>query len=528
MSQKKAEKIVSDFVKAGELRRKDAETVVQHLVERGRESTEHFVSLVQAEVAKQLARSPIASTSSKLSSKALPARLESRRGVPRRPRRRRHQRQVRLASPRSLHARHPPRRLQRRRHPRRRLRPRRHPPRRLRPRRPRSRRPQPRRRLRSRRRCRGASGWMPTWCAAGWSLSRAEAARAIEAGLVLVNGSLADKPARLVDPGDAVVLQGPPPRFVSRGGDKLDAALESFGDRRHRSARARCRRVDRRVHRLSAATRRAPRRRGRCRPRPVASEDPRRSAGDRARAIPRPRPHRRRDRRRGRSRGRRSVVHLDHPRAAALVGVCRPGVELVLLVKPQFEAGKAEVDRGSGVIRDPAVHQRVCDEVSARAGRTRLRRARLDRLADHRRAGQPRVPCACPPRSVRICTMTDVLLVAHHDRLEAAALGQTGGDVVGGARSLGVDDPRGRRAARPARPRQRTTAGVGRVGLQPRRRRHDAADRQDAGRRRGADHRRQRRLLGYLTEVEPPALDGRAASAGSPARTPASGGSRSG
>src|SRR4249919_326525 len=56
MSQKNAEKIVSDFVKAGELRRKDAETVVQHLVERGRESTEHFVSLVQAEVSKQLAR----------------------------------------------------------------------------------------------------------------------------------------------------------------------------------------------------------------------------------------------------------------------------------------------------------------------------------------------------------------------------------------------------------------------------------------------------------------------------------------
>src|SRR4249919_1281868 len=60
-------------------------------------------------------------------------------------------------------------------------------------------------------------------------VSRVEAGRAIEAGLVLVNGSLADKPARLVDPADAVVLQGPRSRFVSRGGDKLDAALESFG-----------------------------------------------------------------------------------------------------------------------------------------------------------------------------------------------------------------------------------------------------------------------------------------------------------
>ena len=59
-------------------------------------------------------------------------------------------------------------------------------------------------------------------------LSRAEAARAIEAKLVLVNGSIADKSARLVDPGDAVVLHGPRSRFVSRGGEKLDAALEAF------------------------------------------------------------------------------------------------------------------------------------------------------------------------------------------------------------------------------------------------------------------------------------------------------------
>jgi 23S rRNA (cytidine1920-2'-O)/16S rRNA (cytidine1409-2'-O)-methyltransferase len=48
-----------------------------------------------------------------------------------------------------------------------------------------------------------------------------------------------------------------------------------------------------------------------------------------------------------------------------LSSVCEPHGELVLLVKPQFEAGKAEVDRGSGVIRDPAVHRRVCDEVAA-------------------------------------------------------------------------------------------------------------------------------------------------------------------
>jgi len=41
------------------------------------------------------------------------------------------------------------------------------------------------------------------------------------------------------------------------------------------------------------------------------------------------------------------------------------GGVLVALVKPQFEAGKAEADKGHGVIRDPAVHARVVAEVTA-------------------------------------------------------------------------------------------------------------------------------------------------------------------
>jgi 23S rRNA (cytidine1920-2'-O)/16S rRNA (cytidine1409-2'-O)-methyltransferase len=40
----------------------------------------------------------------------------------------------------------------------------------------------------------------------------------------------------------------------------------------------------------------------------------------------------------------------------ALTGpVVAPGADLVLLVKPQFEAGRAAVSRGKGVIRDPAL-----------------------------------------------------------------------------------------------------------------------------------------------------------------------------
>jgi 23S rRNA (cytidine1920-2'-O)/16S rRNA (cytidine1409-2'-O)-methyltransferase len=40
-----------------------------------------------------------------------------------------------------------------------------------------------------------------------------------------------------------------------------------------------------------------------------------------------------------------------------------PGAHLVLLVKPQFEAGRDEATRGRGVIRDPAVWRRVLDDV---------------------------------------------------------------------------------------------------------------------------------------------------------------------
>ena len=48
-----------------------------------------------------------------------------------------------------------------------------------------------------------------------------------------------------------------------------------------------------------------------------------------------------------------------------LVPLLRPHAWIVALVKPQFEAGKREADRGNGIIRDPAVHQRVLSELLA-------------------------------------------------------------------------------------------------------------------------------------------------------------------
>lgn len=42
----------------------------------------------------------------------------------------------------------------------------------------------------------------------------------------------------------------------------------------------------------------------------------------------------------------------------------KPGGRLLALVKPQFEASREEIGKG-GVVRDPIVHERVCDEVRA-------------------------------------------------------------------------------------------------------------------------------------------------------------------
>jgi 23S rRNA (cytidine1920-2'-O)/16S rRNA (cytidine1409-2'-O)-methyltransferase len=48
------------------------------------------------------------------------------------------------------------------------------------------------------------------------------------------------------------------------------------------------------------------------------------------------------------------------------VALAAPGWEALVLVKPQFEAGRADVGKG-GVVRDPAVHRRVLEEVAEAA-----------------------------------------------------------------------------------------------------------------------------------------------------------------
>ena len=66
-----------------------------------------------------------------------------------------------------------------------------------------------------------------------------------------------------------------------------------------------------------------------------------------------------------------SFISLRHilPVISALL---TPDADVVALVKPQFEAGRSEVRKG--IIRDPAIHARVLDEVTAAAREVGLTR----------------------------------------------------------------------------------------------------------------------------------------------------------
>jgi 23S rRNA (cytidine1920-2'-O)/16S rRNA (cytidine1409-2'-O)-methyltransferase len=194
--------------------------------------------------------------------------------------------------------------------------------------------------------------------------SRAEAARAVGEQRVLVNGAVADKTARLVDPADALVLEGPPPRFVSRGGEKLDGALTAFGvDVAGRDALdagastggftdCLLQRGARHVVALDV---------GHGQLHPKVRSDARVTVFERVNI-------------RSVTRQLLPIVptvvvadlsFISLTRAIpVLADVAAPNADLVLLVKPQFEAGRAEVARGRGVITDPAIHERVKGEVA--------------------------------------------------------------------------------------------------------------------------------------------------------------------
>jgi 23S rRNA (cytidine1920-2'-O)/16S rRNA (cytidine1409-2'-O)-methyltransferase len=63
----------------------------------------------------------------------------------------------------------------------------------------------------------------------GLAESRERAVRMILAGEVRVDGMVVDKPAKAISPAASIVLGSSSPRFVSRGGEKLAAALDAGG-----------------------------------------------------------------------------------------------------------------------------------------------------------------------------------------------------------------------------------------------------------------------------------------------------------
>jgi len=46
------------------------------------------------------------------------------------------------------------------------------------------------------------------------------------------------------------------------------------------------------------------------------------------------------------------------------LSLAEPGAVLIALIKPQFEAGPENVGKG-GIVRDPALHERICEDISA-------------------------------------------------------------------------------------------------------------------------------------------------------------------
>lgn len=197
----------------------------------------------------------------------------------------------------------------------------------------------------------------------GLARSREEARAAIEAGRVLVAGAVATKPARLVDAAEPVEVAGPGPRYVSRGGDKLAAALDTFGvevaGRRCLDAGASTGGfTDCLLDRGAAQV--------------VAVDVGHGQLHPRLRADPRVVVRERTNVRRLRPTdvgGPFDLVVADlsfislATVAPALVGLARPGADLVVLVKPQFEAGRREAAKGAGVVRDPAVWRQVLERV---------------------------------------------------------------------------------------------------------------------------------------------------------------------
>ena len=193
----------------------------------------------------------------------------------------------------------------------------------------------------------------------GLAPSREAARRMIMAGQVRVDGEIRDKPGMRV-PLNATIEVQTPPRFVSRGGEKLAAALDAFGltvtgrvcadvgastggftDCLLQAGAARVYAIDVGYGQLDY--------RLRADPRVVPLE---RTNTRYVERLPEP----------------VSVIVVDASFISLRLllpvfrGWIADAADVVTLIKPQFEAGKGQVGKG-GVVRDAAIHAQVLDAV---------------------------------------------------------------------------------------------------------------------------------------------------------------------
>jgi len=201
--------------------------------------------------------------------------------------------------------------------------------------------------------------------------SREKAKRLVLAGAVRVNGHPAKKASDHIKPADAIVVAAPE-KFVSRGGHKLEHALAhfhldvagltafdlgastgGFTDCLLQRGAAKVFAVDVGQGQLAWKLRSDPR---------VVVREKTNARFLKPEHFPAP--------------ADLLVVDCSFISLTKIlppaVPLLKPGGKIVALIKPQFEAGKAEADKGRGVITDAAIHDRVLAElqefVAAQAG----------------------------------------------------------------------------------------------------------------------------------------------------------------
>ena len=200
--------------------------------------------------------------------------------------------------------------------------------------------------------------------------SRSLAQEAIASGLVMVNGAIAMSASRQVSVGDQLVVSGEARRFVSRGGEKLLAALEAFSfdvtnlialdagastggftDCLLQHGATRVYAVDVGYGQLDHKLRQDSRVvvRERTNVRHLTAQDL----------------HEQGDPFTGVDMVVADVSFISLTKLAQVFAeLLRPEGRFAVLVKPQFEASRAEVSDGKGVVRDPLVWRRAIEGVA--------------------------------------------------------------------------------------------------------------------------------------------------------------------